>query len=317
MKFLKFLGLFLRFIAILALAFSAADEPKGHRHTTKNPHDLSKKGWKAAVKRTKEALKDKELGMMAAGLAYYATLTFFPALLGVVTIFALTSSPDDILRAIDSVKAVIPPEIANLVKTQLEPLASTSSHTLGWAAVVSFVFVLWSTSGGVQNLVKATNTTFEVDENRSFIKLRLISLLFSLAGLIGVAIMLSLLVLNATALEKLGMPDVIVTIFPALRWVLLLLLITLGLAVVYRYAPNRPNPRWQIVSWGAVMATILWTVGTIAFFIYVQKFANFGKTYGTFAGIVILMTWFNLSAFITLLGAQVNKKLEEVTDEDL
>lgn len=281
-----------------------------------NPADLSAQGWKAALLRTKQALKDKQISTQAAALGYYTTLTFFPALLGAATVFATFAGPHRLLDVIDNLKGLVPPAIYDVIHQQLTPLTTVHRGSLGIAAVISVAALLWTTSGGLQNLIKATNVAYEVDESRGLIKLRLLSIVLSLVLLILGAIIVILLVLRHGALQQLGFPDWAATLFPYVRWILLVIVLSLVLSVVYRYAPDRKAPRWSWVSWGATAATIIWLVGTALFFLYAQHFGNFNKTYGIFAGIIILMTWFNLSGFIILIGAQVNKKLEEVTDID-
>jgi membrane protein len=201
----------------------------------------------------------------------------------------------------------------DLLQTQLSPLAKAEQSALGVATLISFLVVLWTISGGIQNLVKATNVTYDVEETRGLVKLRLLSIGLSLAFIVVAAIVLLLLVLQGDALHELGVPTAVADIFPVLRWPLLIVVLSVALAVIYRYAPNRPDPTWSWVSWGATAATLIWLIGTVLFFLYAQNFGNFNKSYGTFASIIILMVWFNLSSFIVLLGAQVNKKLEDVT----
>lgn len=281
-----------------------------------SPADLTSKGWKAAFKRTRLALKDKDLGMAAAALGYYTTLTFFPVTLGLASLYTVIAGPSSLLHVLSKLELVVPPAIQDLLQTQLTPLTHASHASLGLATLISFLAVLWTTSGGFQNLVKAMNIAYDVAETRGAIKLRLTSILLSVACIVLGAIILALLVMQRDALHALGVPNALANLFPILRWPLLIVIISLILALIYRYAPNRQAPRWSWVSWGATAATILWLIGTVLFFFYVQHFGNFNKTYGAFAGIIILMTWFNLSSLIVLLGAQVNNKLEEVTGTD-
>ncbi|MDN5275556.1 MAG: ribonuclease [Candidatus Saccharibacteria bacterium] len=276
------------------------------------PSDLSKATWKDALLRTKNALKDKDLASSAAALAYYSTLSFFPVLLGSASVYILLTSPASLATLINDLGAILPATLHELLVTVLSPLTSSPKHVAGIATIISVGALLWTTSGGVQNLVRATNKAYEVNEDRGFIKLRLASVLLSIVVLLSGAVIFGLLILQAEALEKLGAPDIIVILFPFLRWPILIILVSLILSTIYRYGPNRSAPHWQWVSWGATAATILWLIATILFFIYVQSFGNYAKTYGVFAGIIVLMIWFNVSALIVLLGAQVNKKLEEV-----
>ncbi|HEX8226896.1 MAG TPA: YihY/virulence factor BrkB family protein [Candidatus Saccharimonadales bacterium] len=294
-------------------SLQTSDDPE---EDADSPADLSSKGWKVALKRTKNALKDKQLSTQAAGMAYYATLTFFPALLGAATIFATFAGPETLLSVIDGLKNIVPPTIYDVIDQQLRPLANAKQGSLGIAALVSVAALLWTTSGGIQHLVKATNVAYEVKETRGLVKRRLTSI--ALSGVLlalGAAIVVTL-ILQGSALESLGAPGFIADIFPVVRWPLLIILLSIVLSVIYRYAPNRDAPGWSWVSWGATAATVIWLAGTILFFYYTQNFGNFNKSYGVFAGIIVMMIWFNLTSLIVLIGAQVNKKLEEVTDAE-
>lgn len=284
--------------------------------TVDSPADLTKTGWKAALLRTKQALKDKNLSMSAAALSYYTTLAFFPAALGLATFYTAVAGPQALLNLLNDLELVVPPAIQDMLQTQLSPLARAAQTSLGIAAFVSLGLVLWTTSGGVQNLVKALNIAYGVTESRGMVKLRLTSLGLSVVFILFTLLALFLLMLQGDALHAFGVPSVVADLFPVLRWPILVVIISIFLAVIYRYAPDRREPRWSWVSWGAVAATIIWLIGTVLFFVYAQNFGNFNKSYGTFASIIILMTWFNLSSLIILVGAQVNNKLEEVTNAD-
>jgi len=100
------------------------------------------------------------------------------------------------------------------------------------------------------------------------------------------------------------------------RWPLLAALVLLGLGIVYRYAPDRDNPQFKWVTPGAIVATVLWLVGSGLFSLFVSNFGNYGATYGTFAGIIVLLLWLYLTGYVILLGAEINAELERQTARD-
>jgi membrane protein len=154
---------------------------------------------------------------------------------------------------------------------------------------------------------------YETHETRKFLQLRLISTAFvALGAVLGVCIV-SLLIINDSFLLYLGLPAWLVSVILALRWVVIAAFATLSLAVFYRYAPDRKNPHWQWVTWGSLIATILWLIGTTLFFLYARYFAHYTESYSVFAGIIVLMIWLNLTAFSILLGAEINFRLENQT----
>lgn len=147
----------------------------------------------------------------------------------------------------------------------------------------------------------------------NFIKVRLVSLGLTSLIVVGMLVVLPLIVLGESLLRAWNIPEGFIGLFSVMRWVILAIVMSLGLSVVYRYAPDRPNVKWQWVSWGAIMATLLWLVATALFFVYVQYFASFNESYSLFAGIVVLMMWLNFSGLIVLVGAQINYQLEKRT----
>ncbi len=278
-------------------------------HRANGPFDLPKHSLKDAFKQVKSALGNKNLSMLAAGVAYFSTLAFFPTLAAFVSIMALILTPDQVNSMIQGVESYMPAELATLVNDQLQKLVTKDTTNL-IAAVVAIALALWGASAGVQNLIKATNISYDVDESRNFVVQKLLSIGIVAAGIVLGAIMLGLIITQVGWLVSLGVPGWLASAFPVLRWVLIVTIAGTALAAFYRFGPNRKNPRWQWVSWGAAAAILVWMLGTLLFFFYAQNFGSFANSYGIFAGIVILMTWLNLSAFIVLLGAEVNHRLE-------
>lgn len=279
------------------------------KKTPQTPRKLSVKDWKEALQETKSALKNKNLTMLAAGVAYFTTLAFFPLLAAVVAIAALVIEPSQVAEIARNIEAYLPKDVASLINTQLENLADKKSGSL-LIAIFAIALSLYSASSATQNMINATNTAYDVDESRGFIKVKLVSLGLTFGALLFGFILIPLLSVTSDFLTNFKVPEIIAQLIVYLRWPLVLVLITVALAAFYRYGPNRENPRWQWVSWGATAATLIWLIGTALFFFYVQNFGSFSESFGIFAGIIILMTWFNLSSFIFLLGAQVNHRLE-------
>ncbi len=274
-----------------------------------DPTDIPLSGWKMALKETRLALKNKELGTLSAALAYYGTFAFFPSLVAFISIYSLVISSEQLVATTAIIDQYLPRDIASLITSQLTKLIERPQANI-IAAVVSIALALFAASGGVQNLIKATNKAYDVEETRSFVKLRIVSLCFTLAAVVLTIPIFGLLVLRSDFLVNFGVPDQLTILLSAIRWLLIITIISIVLAAVYRYGPNRQNARWQWVSWGAVAATILWAAGSAVFFYYLQNFANYQESYGIFAGIIALMLWFNLSALVILLGAEVNHRLE-------
>ena len=130
--------------------------------------------------------------------------------------------------------------------------------------------------------------------------------------LLSIAVVVVLPALPGT----LGLPSGIVAAIKWGRWLLLAVFSVAGLAVLFRFGPSREDPEWRWVTWGAVIATVLWVAGSLGFSLYVRNFGSYNETYGTLGGVIILLTWLWLSAYIVLLGAEINSEMEHQTRHD-
>ena len=286
-----------------------ADETKSFART---PRKFAAKDWKSALKETKNAIKSKRIGILAAGIAYFATLATFPAIAAIVAILSFAISEENLHKAFEVIETYLPSDIGNLISTQLEAALANPSSGI-FIIVFGILISLFSLSGAVSNIISAANAIYETDETRKFVKLRLTSLFFIIAGGIIAIIVVGLLILSESFLVSLGVPEFIATGVIIIRWVFIAALVAYSLAIFYRYAPDRKNPHWQWVTWGSSIATVIWLLGTTLFFIYARYFAHFTDSYSVFAGIIVLMTWLNLTAFAILIGAEINFRLENQT----
>jgi membrane protein len=157
---------------------------------------------------------------------------------------------------------------------------------------------------------------YDEEENRGFLKLNAVALLLTVGAILFGVITLILIAALPALLGNLGLSELARNLVSYLRWPLLVVVIMLALAVIYRFAPSRERPQWQWVTWGAVAATLLWLIGSVAFSIYVSNFGNYNKTYGSMGAVVILLLWLYLSAYVVLLGAELNAETEHQTARD-
>ena len=282
------------------------------RTFARTPREFTLKDWKNALVETKNAIRSKRISILAAGVAYFLTFAVFPAIAAMVAVLSFVLSESQLTAAVKAFETFLPTDIANLISTQLAAaLENPSSSAL--IVIFGILIALFSLSGAVSNSIKATNSIYEVSEMRRFVSLRLISTGFIVAAGIITIIVVSLLVLNETFLVSIGVPQWVAWTILVVRWVIIAAVVTVGLAAFYRYAPNRKNPHWQWVTWGSLIATLLWLIGTTLFFIYARFFAHYTEAYSVFAGIIVLMIWLNLTSFAVLLGAAINFKLENQT----
>lgn len=275
------------------------------------PIKLSRKEWQTVLTRTRQAIARKNLPTLAAGIAYYSTLAFFPFLAAAVAIAALLISSEQLDGLIAVAKTYLPGDISGVVASQLQNLVARRADN-SLTAIVAIAIALFGASGASKSLVTASNVTYDVRESRGWLTQQLWAVLWTAGGIVFGTSIVALLAVNQALLGHLGVPDMLAAALLYGRWLVLLVFSICGLAVFYTYGPNRPRVRWQWVSWGAIIATLAWLVTTALFFVYVQNFANYTQSYSLFTGIIVLMIWMNLSALIVLIGAEVNHQLEVV-----
>jgi len=236
-------------------------------------------------------------------------------MIALISVWGLVVGSDEASTQAEGLTEGLPAEASEIITTQMETVASQDSG-LGIALVVSVLLALWSASGGTANLVKAVNIAYDEEESRGFVKVRALALALTLGAIVFLILSVALVAVVPPVLEALGLGVVGTVLAQVARWVLLVALVAGALAVVYRFAPDRDDPKLRWASLGAVLATVLWVIGSIAFSLYVSNFGSYGETYGAIAGVAILMLWLYLTAYIILLGAEINAETEKQTARD-
>jgi membrane protein len=288
----------------------------GRGRSAESPRDIPRSGWRDILLRVKGQIKEDRLSIIAAGVAFYGLLAVFPALIAMVAIYGLAFDPKQVESQVASLSGILPPQAADILLSQLHDLTSTGSAALGIGAVVGVLMALWSASAGVRTLMEALNVAYDEEERRGFIAFYGTALLLTLGAILGVLVAIASVVALPAVIGMLGLGALVETLVSFARWPILALAMIAGLAVVYRFGPSRRSPRWAWVSWGAVVATVLWIIGSALFSLYVTKFGSYNETYGAMGAVVILLTWFLLSAYAVLIGAEVNAEMERQTRKD-
>jgi membrane protein len=270
----------------------------------------------AVLKRVKAEVKDDNVGLLAAGVAFYAMLAIFPAIIAVVTVYGMVADPDQVKTQVGEIAKSLPAGADELLTNQLTNVVNAGRQALSIGLVLSLLALLWSVSSGVQGLIKSLNVIYDEKETRGFVKLRGLSLLLTLGAIVVAVVALALITVFPGVIDGLGLGQAGELAASIARWVVLAVLVLVALAVLYRFAPDRANPRWRWVSWGAVVALALWLLGSVGFSWYVDNFGKYNQTYGALASVIILLLWLFLSAFAVLLGAELDAEIERQTARD-
>ena len=281
-----------------------------------SPAQIPARGWGNILSRVKQRMREDNLSIISAGVAFYALLSLFPALAAMVAIYGLVADPQQVESQVASLSAMLPAQAAELITGQLHDLVQTDRTALGLGAAVGVLLALWSASKGVRTLMAALNVAYHEEESRGTLKLLATSLLLTLAAIAGFIVAIGIVVALPLAARFLGLGEALQDVIAYARWPVVAVAVIVGLAVMYRYGPSRAEPRWKWVSAGAVIATVLWIAGSALFSLYASRFGNYNETYGSMGAVVILLMWLLLSAYVVLIGAAINAEMERQTRRD-
>ncbi len=291
-----------------------ADTDRGRN--AQKPLEISKLGWKDVLVRVMENNSNDNLSLISSGVAFYWFLAIFPALAAAVSIYGMVFDPEQLTSHLEAISRLAPQQAYEIIQDQFRSVVTSSGGALGIGIIMGILVSLWSATRGMKALMTALNIAYNEKEERSFLKLTGLALLLTLGSIVFGLVSLAAVTALPALLGVFGLPDSLRFAISMGRWPLLALLIILALGVIYRYAPDRSPAKWRWISFGAIFATLLWIIGSIAFSFYVSNFGNYNEIYGSIGAIIILLLWFFLSAYAVLLGAELNAELEHQTKAD-
>lgn len=260
--------------------------------------------------RVYEGISEHRVLAIAAGTAFYVLLAIFPGIAALVALYGLFADPTAIGSHVDDVSGLAPGGALDILKDQIARVASQNSGTLGAAFVIGLGISIWSANAGMKALFDALNVVYGEKEKRSFVKLNLISLEFTAAGLVFILLAVTAVIVLPIALNYLGLESETEWLIRIVRWPVLLIVIDLAISLLYRYGPSRTEAKWQWISWGSAFATVVWLAASILFSWYAGNFGSYNKTYGSLGAVIGFMTWLWLSTIVVLVGAELDAAIE-------
>lgn len=296
------------------LAMGLEDGDRGR--SANSPSEISPLGWKDIAWRLWEQFNKDRVLLVAAGATFYLLLALFPALAAFVSLYGFVADPRTVADHVAWLGGMLPSGGLELIRNQLVSLADQDTDALGFGFFFGLGVAIWSANSGIKALFDAMNIAYEEDEKRSFIALNFLSLSFTLGAiLIGITMLLAVGVVPAVlAFLQLGAWQEMLVSFA--RWPLLALAILFGISLVYRYGPSREQAKWRWLTWGAMMATVVWIAASWLFSFYLQNFADYNVTYGSLGAVIGLMMWTWISVIILIVGAAINAEMEHQTARD-
>jgi membrane protein len=254
------------------------------------------------------AVSERNLGLIAAGVAFFAMLAVFPGIAAVIALWGFMSDPAVIEVQLQLLRDFLPEDAFALLSRQVYRLVATHDSTLGWASAVSIGVTLWSARLGVGALIQGLNAAHGTN-NRGGLKHTVIALTltFTLMGVTMVAMAAIVVLPIVLAFVPLGgFTALLVTVG---KWIVSLSVVLLGMSLLLRYGPNR-RPRTAWISPGLALSATLWAAASVLFSWFMGNFGNYNEIYGSLAAVVALLIWFYISAYAVLLGAVLNAEIE-------
>lgn len=290
-------------------------KPTRGRHA-EVPGEISRRGWKDISWRVIRAARRDRITMLAAGVAFYALLALFPTIAAVISLWGLLFDPYEAGQQLYEISRFMPPDAAKLIDQQAQQVVENAESGNIMAALVGLLVAMYVASKGVGVLVIGLNVVYGETEMRSLLhrSIVLVSLTFGLIFMTLVS--LGFIAIVPVLVDILAIEPPIDQILKWLRWPALLVIMSMLIALLYRFAPYRRSAQWSWLSYGTLLATITWLLSSGGLSLYVRYFSSFSELYGSLGAVVALMIWFWLSAFVVLLGAEVNCEMERQTYND-
>jgi membrane protein len=275
-----------------------------------NPLAVASMRWKEILLGTYARINRDRILATAAGVVFYGLLAIFPAITALVSSYGLFADPSTISDNLHSLALMLPGDSFTIVQDEIGRVVATANGSLSLAFGFGLLLAIWSANAGVKAVLDALNVACEVEEKRGLIHLNLVSLAFTVAGLAAILVMIGAVIGVPLALQHLGLDESARHLVQIGRWPVLGLALLAALLALYGLGPSRPTPKLRWLVTGAVLAIVLWLIGSVLLSWYLSNFANYTATYGSLGAAIGLMTWMWLSAIIVLVGAELNSEIE-------
>jgi membrane protein len=269
------------------------------------------RGWREVLRALTGNVSEHRLTAIAAGVTYFALLAMFPFVGSMVAIYGLFGDVSALQGHLNALSSILPGGATEVIGDQLKRAGEGGTTTLSFAFLGSLALSLWSANAGMKALFDALNIVYGAKETRGFFALNARSLMFTVGAVVLLLLAVGLLVLLPAAGRYLALPPVTEQVATLLRWPILLAVVIIALAFIYRFGPCRDNAQWHWVTVGSAVTSLLWLGVSAAFSYYAANFGSFNKTYGSLGAVIGFMTWMWISSLVVLGGAEIDAILEK------
>jgi membrane protein len=290
-------------------------EPGRGRHAH-SPLEIPWTGWKDILWRTYAEIGNDRLLAIAAGVVFYSLLALFPAITAGVSIYGLFADAGTISGHIAALSSMLPGGAIDIVSEQVTRIVQRGAEELSLGFAIGLGIAFWSANAGMKAIFDALNVIYDEEEKRGFIKLNLISMLFTFAGIALVLVMVASVTVVPIVLQHVGLGSGSELLIQIGRWPVMFAVVVMALSVLYRYGPSRANAKWRWLSVGSISAAVVWMIASMAFSWYVANFGSYNATYGSLGAAIGMMMWMWLSIIVVLAGAELDSEIEHQTAKD-
>lgn len=275
-----------------------------------SPWDLSRASWIEIAKRTVKEFSKDRVTSVAGGVTFFGLLALFPAITALVSIYGLLADPQTILRHMEGLNRFLPQGAVDVIAGQVQSIVNAPTTALSAAGAISILLALYSANGGMKALIEALNVAWFETEKRGFIKLNLVSMAFTLGGIVVILLLIGLVAVLPVALSLLAFGSGMETLVSLARWPVMIAVLMLCLSAIYRWGPSKDDAAWHWISPGAIVAALGLVTASVLFSWYASNFANYNETYGSLGAAVGLMMWLWIAAIVIMTGAEINSEVE-------
>jgi membrane protein len=281
------------------------------------PVQIPWRGWKSVIHRTGREIVSDRAALVAAGCAFYATLALFPAITMLIFLYGLMFDPITVEPQLQLMRELLPASAFQLIADRVHMLVTQQRGTLTTGLVISILITLWSSATGTKSLITALNMAYKELERRSFLRYQLTTLGMTLCAIVGAALAIAIVVFVPAAVSFFGVSNHAGGLLIRVASTLVMIgFVLLSLSLLYRFGPCRRAAKWHWVTPGSLLATLLWLAASALFSMYVGRVASYDVTYGPLGAVAGMMMWFYVTAYVVVLGAELNSALELQTSRD-
>lgn len=281
-----------------------------------SPSEIPARGWLDIAARIWQHLLADRAGLAAAAVTFYLFLAIVPALAILVSVYGLYTDPSAIEDQVNLLTGFLPQAGLDLIHRELERITGARTGTLSLSLIVSFLISLWSANNAVRALFQAMNVAYKEQEKRNFFSLLGLSLSFTFSAVFVAIFVINLVVVAPIALSFFGLSSTPAFLGAVASPLLLFVIVNIAIASLYRWGPSRKPAKWRWITWGSFLASLAWMAVAAGFAGYLANWANYGATYGSLGTIIGLMFWIYFSAYVVIVGAEIDAEIEHQTSRD-